>query len=327
VMLHVTNGGSAAEQIRQSGLPGDILPWSDVLHEGPVPAGLSLEALRHIRARFITAQGWGTLGDVLAEFAARDRMLASCGEYEEVVLWFEHDLYDQLQLLQILDWFSGRELGGTHLSIIGVKDYLGTLQEDRVRTCFENRQRTIPEDLEAGRNGWAAFRNPDPTTVEALMHKGLPELPYLGAAFMRHLQEFPSVKNGLSLSEENALLAIAGGRSLLHEAFVASHHEREEHVFLADAVFATYLQRLSLVDKPLVVFEDGARLIVPRDPAAREVFWSKRAALTETGKDVASGKLDFVRLNGIDRWRGGVYLNGRGAVWRWDSDRQILHYL
>jgi hypothetical protein len=326
LILHITNGESAVEQIRQCAIGGEVLSWRDVLHEGPVPAELSLDALRHIRARFIAAQGWGTLKETLDGLSDRDRKLMASPEYDEVILWFEHDLYDQLQLLQILDWYSGRDLGKTRLSLACVKEYLGTLQRDRLTHHFENRQTTIREELEGGRKGWAAFRSPDPTDVEKLMHLGVPALPYLGAAFLRHLQEFPSVKNGLSLSEENALYAVAGGRSILHEAFVASHHEREEHIFLGDAVFAVYLQRLSLVDKPLVVFEDGARIVVPRDAVAREAFWSKRAALTQTGKDILSGKLDFVRLNGIDRWRGGVYLNGRGAVWRWEADQQMLQY-
>ena len=39
-MLFITNGDFAAGRIAASGLTGEILPWRDVLHEGPVPAGL-----------------------------------------------------------------------------------------------------------------------------------------------------------------------------------------------------------------------------------------------------------------------------------------------
>jgi hypothetical protein len=327
VRLHVTNGDNAAAQLRQADIGGDILPWGDVLHEGPVPPGLSLDALRDVRARFIAGQGWGNLQEVLDDFTSRDRALVASVGCEEIVLWFEQDLYDQLQLLQVLDWFSGRSDVSGKVSFCDVPDYLGTLPAERVRECLEIRRAVKPEDLNAARSAWEAFRNPDPTVMETLMHRGVPGFPRVDAAFLRHLQEFPSVKNGLSLSEENALSAILAGRSILHETFVASHHEREEHVFLGDAVFAVYLQRLSLVEKPLVVFDDGNRIVLPRDHVAREAFWKKRAVLTPTGKDVLNGKLDFVRLNGVDRWRGGVYLNGRGSVWRWDSDTQQLRYV
>src|SRR6478672_6102481 len=37
-LLHVTNGESAGNTLRQTALGGAVLPWQDVLHEGPVPA-------------------------------------------------------------------------------------------------------------------------------------------------------------------------------------------------------------------------------------------------------------------------------------------------
>ena len=51
-------------------------------------------------------------------FVERDEAIARSHNHEEVVLWFEHDLYDQLQLIQILDWFSHQDLGHTRLSLI-----------------------------------------------------------------------------------------------------------------------------------------------------------------------------------------------------------------
>jgi hypothetical protein len=56
-MLHVTNGDSAVERLRAAGVDGDMLPWRDALHEGPVPAGLDPAQLRAERARFIAAAG------------------------------------------------------------------------------------------------------------------------------------------------------------------------------------------------------------------------------------------------------------------------------
>ena len=57
-MLHVTNGDVAAGVLRAAGMEGDILPWRDVLHEGPVRADLPLEELSKLRARFIAEAGW-----------------------------------------------------------------------------------------------------------------------------------------------------------------------------------------------------------------------------------------------------------------------------
>ncbi|MEO7404380.1 MAG: hypothetical protein ABIU95_11990 [Burkholderiales bacterium] len=76
------------------------------MHEGPVLANLPLEALSRVRADFIESMGWGRADDVHREFALREaRLDVSRGDHE-VVLWFEHDLYDQLQLIEVLAWYA-----------------------------------------------------------------------------------------------------------------------------------------------------------------------------------------------------------------------------
>jgi DNA-binding transcriptional MerR regulator len=57
-LLHITNGESAGNTLRQTTLGGAVLPWQDVLHEGPVPA-LPRQALLRARARFLADCGWG----------------------------------------------------------------------------------------------------------------------------------------------------------------------------------------------------------------------------------------------------------------------------
>ncbi len=46
--------------------------------------------------------------------------------------------------------------------------------------------------------------------------------------------------------------------------------------------------------------------------------------ITDHGKAVLNGDEDFVRLNGIDLWLGGVHLQGDEAEWRWDEDHYRL---
>jgi hypothetical protein len=116
-MLHLTNGDDAAGLLRPAGMTGTILPWRDVLHEGPVPAGLDLDALSDVRARFLAEQGWDDRTAIRDGFARRNAALRRFRRHEAVVLWFEHHLYDQLQIAQLLDWFAGRDRGDTHLAM------------------------------------------------------------------------------------------------------------------------------------------------------------------------------------------------------------------
>jgi hypothetical protein len=317
-VLFITNGDSAAGRIRASRLAGEILPWRDVLHEGPVPGGLSLGELADVRARFLAERGWTNLGTANGDFARRDATLAGYGDHEEVVLFFEHDLYDQLQLIQVLDWFSGRDLGDTRLSIVQTDEYLGTLGPERLLALFHDRRETTAEQLDLGSVAWEAFCSPDPTAVLGVMEAGTRALPFLASALLRHLEQFPSTVNGLSRSEEQALQAIAGGSSTLAEAFVA-HQEREEPVFVSDAVFASYLKDLSDASEPLVLLEGGGTI---GDPAWEDL-WNQEIVLTEKGREVLRGHEDRVRLIGIERWLGGVHLSGE-TPWRWDRSRRTL---
>jgi len=102
--LHITNGDAAASLLIASSVAGDVLPWRDVLHDGPVPGGLSLAKLSQVRAGYLSDSFMLPLTDVQRDFALRDGQLQSSDRYDEVILWFEHDLYDQLQILQLLDW-------------------------------------------------------------------------------------------------------------------------------------------------------------------------------------------------------------------------------
>jgi len=101
-LLHVTNGESAANTLRQTGIGGAVLPWQDALHEGPAPAGSRLQLLE-TRASFLSECGWGSRRALLASLERRDsRLVGAMRDGLQVVLWFEHDLYDQLQLLDVL---------------------------------------------------------------------------------------------------------------------------------------------------------------------------------------------------------------------------------
>jgi hypothetical protein len=316
-MLHITNGDSAVGRLREAGIDGTILPWRDVLHEGPVPAELDLEGLREIRAGFISSRGWETFEAAWQHMKQRDATLESFRDHDEVVLWFEHDLYDQLQLLQVLDWFAGHAVGETTLSLVCRNEYLGNMTLERVRELWPERNGVTFEQLSLARSGWAAFRSTDPTHIEAIISADTSALPFLGAALRRHLQQFPSVVNGLSRSEAQALRAVADGNLTVKDAYIASHHEQEDPIFLGDSIFAMYLADMSRGPQPLITLQNGQPIEPPAECSPQ--FLESSIALTDTGRAVLNNEKDWIQINGLNRWYGGVHLYGDEARWRWDE--------
>jgi hypothetical protein len=177
-MLHITNGDNTVALMRQAGLPGEYLPWRDLLHEGPVPAGLNLPTLSAPRARCIADCGWGSYIKVLAEFRQRDARLAHALQDEELVLWFEHDLYDQLQLLQVLDWLADHAAGKTCLSLICIGEHpevhsfrgLADLQPGHLSPLLAQRSPLTREHVALARAGWRAFHSADPMAGRRASH-------------------------------------------------------------------------------------------------------------------------------------------------------------
>lgn len=146
-VLHVMNGDVAARLLERSVVVGAVTVWADVLHDGPVRPDLSSARLRELRARFVSRSGFISYEDALGRAERWDEWLESFADYDEVVLWFEHDLFDQLLLIRQLDWFGRRDLGGSKLSLIcigefdGVPDFigLGQLTPEQLASQFETR--------------------------------------------------------------------------------------------------------------------------------------------------------------------------------------------
>lgn len=319
-MLHITNGDGAAGLLKAAGFEGAILPWRDVLHEGPVPAGLNLHALSEVRADYLSRRNWGTTHALLDAFQQRNETLERFHEHDEVVLWFEHDLYDQLQIAQILDFFATRKRSATSLSMICIDRYpgipsfrgLGDLTPENITPLFGRRQSVTYAQLLLATAVWWAFCKPDPDGLMTLLEKDTSPLPFMAAALRRHLESFPSVHNGLGRTEHHALEAIASGIEN-PVALLKAHWKQEEHPFMGDWTYWAALEDLATGMHPLIDIDR------PHDDSA---FPSARLSLTHDGSRVLSGDRDAIALNGIDRWFGGVHLKGSEARWRWNRTAQ-----
>jgi hypothetical protein len=297
-VLHITNGDCAAERIAALALGGDLLPWRDVLHRGPVPAPATLDTLRPLRARFLAGQGGASAVEIARELETRDRRLGASRADGEVALWFEHDLYDQLQLAQVLDWFTSAER--PRVTLLQAHDYLGLMDGARLRRLWERRVDVTDAHLAAGQHAWRAFTSSDPRDIEAVLDR-VEALPCMRAALVRHLEEFPDVESGLSRTERQALETLAIGTWPLNDLFQAAHIQRDDPFFFGDAAFFDLVRGLAA---------DGGGLVHIDD--------EDKAWLTDLGRAVLAGRSDRVVTIGIDAWLGGVRLKGRRVPFRWD---------
>jgi hypothetical protein len=323
-LLHIANGTSTTATIEAAHIPGACCIWADPLHEGPVPGGISDDELVTVRARHLasTSRGSVTEEDVAQELRRWRAVIDDVDGYDELILWYEHDLFDQLNLIQALGHVRIRAAGQKPVTLVSIGSFpgrvrfkgLGELTPNELATLLDIRQPVTDDQYTLADRAWAAFRAPDPRELEALLGKDTSALPFLAPALGRHLREYPWTADGLSATERRLLELARASPIEIWSAFPRMHDE-ETSFFIADGSFWSIVVDLGSGARPLIdvnVVSDGTDL--PRGTIA----------LTPLGRDVLDRRVDRVQEAGLDRWFGGVHLAGSGPTWRWDDEQKRI---
>lgn len=310
----ITNGDHAANALAAHFPDAEILIWRDVLIEGPVPGGIDDETLAYIRARHIE-EAFG-MNDVRADFTRRNKAFEKIGEFERIELWFETDLHDQLQIIELLARFAKQPPKSVPLLVLAAPPLSG-----HVEAAAQAMRRVSIADYESAAKMWSGFRDATPQIVHTLaFEEG--SLPEARSSFARLLEEYPSPRGGLGRIERAALLAVRDGAITPGLAF--RHYQQTEPLpFLGDLGFYYRLEKLAAGENPLVRgLPEGGIARAARSNTTVE-YTDTLIELTGTGHEVLEGRKDFITLNGIDRWIGGVHLTSEN-VWRYDPAARAL---
>lgn len=326
--LNITNGDGAANIIKQSIVAGDVLPWRDPMHHGPFPAQSSLLELGKVRAAYLAGPG-GDPAEIERDFELRDQHLKASGGYDSITLWFEHDLLDQLQILQVLDWFSGAHIENTILEIICVDRFpgkpsfrgIGELSPKEIVSLTGLRQPVTDSMLTLAASGWAAFRSNNPDDLLAFIDGGIDELPFLSAALRRHLEEFPEVSTGLTRTEVQLLSLMADGILAPQDLF-QKNMDMETALFIGD--WQTYRILDTLCVSGLAACEPHPFRFPSFSREKHVDFNAQHMILTELGFRVLSGEQDAFGRIQRDGWLGGVKVAKSGTIWTWDKETAQL---
>ncbi len=341
--LHITNGDCAAGTLRTF-LTDRVLVTCDVLHDGPAPL-VEGEQWHDVRARWLSSEFEVDVARTKESLAAFDRFITEPGRHEEIVLWFEHDLFDQLLLIRTLDVLalanqygasgfltavaSAEAVSRTSVSLICIGEFpgverfigLGQLDADQLASLYPQRKAVTPDQYSLASEAWRAFRQEDPRELHALMVRLKPDspydgtLPFLRGAIQRLFEEYPSTTNGLSRTAQAILRALDAGPLDAGVLFPRTQAD-ELRPFMGDLGFFDIIRALASARVPLVSLD--------ADPKTADLR-GHSVSMTEAGRRVLAGRGDAVALNGIDEWRGGVHLAGTDrSPWRWDRERETL---
>jgi hypothetical protein len=339
-ILIVTNGSSGVEAIRQSiGTECTVLSWDDVLHDGPVPYRDTLEALSMIRAQFLAS--WSTdfvelnAVEVERRFFERDAAIGRATEYDEIVLWFDHDLYDQLQLLQV-GWVlqgllsdgvmrskssvqfqgpEGRDQSKPLVSFVSYGDHLDADDSVLMSAAYQRRTVLSASNLERLDHLWRVFTSETPEPLGKELSGDFAPFGNLQSAMFRLCQEYPCIESRLTRSERQVLTVLSEIDSLRPGALFAACQGMEEAAYLGDWSFWRIVSRLASGSPFLVGIMGGGQFVLPKTTPPGREFLDQKLHITDSGRAVFGRTAVW---NRPDFWIGGVRLSDSND-WRWDE--------
>lgn len=306
--LHIRCGSDIEKTLKAAGFEGAFLDFSDPFCQGPV---LDLPQEKFIEARLdfvISAYG---LDPVQARKKHRLRYakLANAAAYPKIVLWFEHDSYDQLILMYLLRHFAVLE-ERPEIELVCIDDYpvepkffgLGQLGPDDLKTIYAARQPVTDAMLKLGQEVWSALQEGTPFSMVRIAQKGTPIVPMCAPALMRHLKELPAKSSGLSLTEELSLKILAErGPITAGKLFGMLMRDAEPLPYLGDQMYWYDLGRLV----------DGGAV----DASAGD--WPEREmAITDLGRACLEGRADWMDHVTCERYVGGIRVASDTKVFR-----------
>lgn len=327
-VVHVRCGSDIQYGLTVAGFRGRFVEFADPFCQGPV---LDVSGDEHVavRSAYLSAAYDLAYKDALARGQREYAQLEATRSARHVVLWFEHDTYDQFILAFLLDYFfDGTRPETLELICIdhvdGVSNFigLGQLAPEQLQVLWEERRRPVTEGMfRLGRSVWTAYRQGDITCLVDIAATGTPALPQMAGALQRQLEELPSVQTGLSLTQFLTLDIIARDPGITAgKAFGVLMREREPLPFLGDLMFWHVLQDLNQCEQAMI---EG---IEPADTATEKTPWPLRALrLTALGEKVLAGRVDFLAVYKGKRFVGGHCVAGHAPGPRWDAvARQVI---
>ncbi len=302
-MIHIHNGDAMLLRARRLDLPGEQLAFREALVMGPAIPG---DQWLPTRARFLAGAHQQDVLRVSNALFEQDQALEAAARQDEIVLWFEHDLFCFVNFIYLLDRFRNR-----NVSLVWCADPLTGKEDGELLMLLNSRTPATPPLFDAATAAWHAYTSSDPQRMNELIASDPRELPFAGQALLLHGARFPSLGNGLGAIENRLLRLIAAGATDMSMLFPQLDLDGPRYGF-GDSNILDILRRLAGRTVPLIIMGDSA------DQPPKTIF-----AITPAGENVLSGAVDDLKVNEPDEWLGGIHLTKENR-WRWDESRKQI---
>lgn len=215
--------------------------WREALCDGPVKGSIQDDLFWKRRASYIQ-DALGGENYELKMITELDK-IRDLSSYEEVVLWFEYDLFCQVNLLACLSFIDHERISLVCLGdeLDGQLRGLGAISARHFVTLFKNRAHLTVADISYAKTAWEAYAHPDPENLQKLAPSSAYK--HLEPALAAHFTRLPE-RNGLNEIEEKMLRLIKEGINE-ERKLIGTMLSNQGYFGLGDLQYLHYLDQLS----------------------------------------------------------------------------------
>jgi len=207
--LHITNGNSLTDYLRELDFTEDILTWQEMLCEGPTIPKIDSEDFFNLRSEFL--KEYYDIEVDSKELQKELSKLDNTEAYTEINLWFEYDLFCHINLLGVINLLhqknikkplylicSGRVKGEKSLKA------LAELNPEQLKTHYENKVLLTQDDIDLAIALWRTYCGKDHNILKPYIVTNS-SFKYMSNCLKAHLKRFPHQQSGLNVLEDNIL--------------------------------------------------------------------------------------------------------------------------
>ncbi len=211
--LHITNGDVLTQRLDEMKLvDGDVLIWREMLCEGPTEVEIESESALKKRKEFLKRYYRIPFKDYEAKFVPQLKKIKNLSDYDEVILWFEYDLFCHINMVAVISLLIRNGINDTPVFLVcsGKVEHekklfgLCELSDALLKKHYENKVKLSLDDLELAAHIWTLYCESKPQKIAGQI-KNNSSFEYLSICLRAHLQRFPNMLTGLNVLEHNIL--------------------------------------------------------------------------------------------------------------------------
>jgi len=268
--LHITNGDSTAEILKRTSIKGNIVVWREMLCEGPICKEVGSDEFWMERYNYFEKELEVSKLEYYDKTIKEIQKLEDVSGYSEVVLWFEFDLFCQVNLMALCTYLLKSFRKNTTYNLVCTgrikgEEKLKSLADfsvDEFANLYDNKTSLSKANLEFAQNCWNVYVNDDTEELKSFNFNKQSKFRYLQKAINQHLLRFPN-ESGLNQIQYK-VLEIINSKPLTEREIIPILliWQSQETVYgFGDLQYFQYLNKLNkyytISDSKYILNEDG----------------------------------------------------------------------